>query len=75
MMAGGVILGEVVYHIVFSGHPIYQKLSLSDSVYDPVNLHVYGSSTSLVYVVIDISVSCGAVRHFWGRRLGMANFC
>ena len=41
IMAGGVVFGEIVFQIVFSGHPIYHKLSLPDSVSDPVKSYVY----------------------------------
>ena len=56
---------------MLSSHPIHQKLSLSESVSDPVKAHVYGYLTPLADVVIDKSVSCGAVCHYWGGWLGV----
>ena len=36
MVYGGVVLGEIVFQIMFSRHPIYHKYSLPDSVSDPL---------------------------------------
>ena len=73
MMASGVVLDEIVYQIMFFSHPIYQKLSLPESVSDPVNFYIDGSWTSLTDVVIDKSVSCGAVHHCWIGWLRVAH--
>ena len=75
MMACGAVFGEIVFQIMFSRHPIYQKMSFSDYVYDPVKFHVYWSRTSLADVGVDKSVSCGAVRHFWSMCLVMTHLC
>ena len=69
-----VVLGEIVCHIVFSRHTIYQKFSFSGSVSDPVTSRVYGSWTPLADAVIEKSVLCGAVCHCWGGWLGVAHF-
>ena len=73
MMYSGVVLGEIVWQIMLSVHTIYQKLSLPDSIYDPVKSHFDGSWTSLADAVIEKSVSCGAVHYFWGGWLGVAH--
>ena len=73
MMPCEVLLGETFFHIMFSSHPIYHKLSLPDSFSDPVKLHVNCSWTSLADVVIDKPVSCGAVRNCWGGWLGVSH--
>ena len=75
MMYGRVVLGEVVYHIVLSNHPIYQKLSLSDSFFEPVKFHVYGYWMLLEDIVVDKSVFCDTVRQFWIGQLRVANIC
>ena len=75
MLAGGVVIGEIVYQIMFSINPIYQKLSLIDSIYDPVKLHVDYSWTSLEDIVIEKYVSCSAVYHCWGGWLGVTHLC
>ena len=36
---GGVVLGEIVLHIMFSVHPIYHDVYLTDSVSDQVISH------------------------------------
>ena len=71
MVAGGVLLGEIVCQIVLSSHPIYQELPLPESVSDLVKSHVDGSWTFLADVAIDKSVSCGDVLHFWVVLLGV----
>ena len=73
MMADGVVLSEIVCQIMFSRHPIYQKLSLADSISDPVKLHAGFSWTLSVDVVVDKSVSFGAVHHFWCGWLVVAH--
>ena len=73
MVDGGAVLGKIVYYIVLSSHIIHHKFSLSESVSDPVKLHAYGNQMILTDVVIEKSVSCGAVRHCWGGWLCMAH--
>ena len=70
-VAVGVVFGEIVCEIVLSSHIIYQKLSLPGSVSEQPKSYVYGSWTYLADVVIEKSVSCGAVLHFWGGCLGV----
>ena len=43
MVDCGVVLSKIFCQIVLSSHPIYQKLSLSRSVSDPVKPHACGS--------------------------------
>ena len=61
------MLGEIVCNIMFSSHPIYQKLSLTDYLSDPLKFHVDYSGTLLADVVVENSVSCDVVRHYWGK--------
>ena len=61
MMAGGVMLGEVVSKIVGPGLPVDKKLALSDAVADPVEAHVNCFGSSLFDSVIDDAFSSGIV--------------
>ena len=51
MVEGGLVLGEIVFQIVLSSHPIYQKFSLPASASDPVKSHVDFPSKFLEDVV------------------------
>ena len=63
MVEGGLVLGEIVFQIVLSSHPIYQKFSLPASASDPVKSHVDFPSKFLEDVVAYKSNSCGYVCH------------
>ena len=73
MVACGLVLDEIGYHIMISVNPKYKKLSLPHSVSDPVTYHVNGSWIFLADIVIEKSASCSAVHHFWGGWLGVAH--
>ena len=75
MVAGWVVIGEIICDIMFSHDPINHKFTLSDPVYDPIKYHVDVSWTSLADVVIDKSISFHAACHCWGGRLFMAHIC
>ena len=71
MVAGEVVLGEMVCQIVFYLHPIYREFSLPDSVSEPVKFHVNGYQIFLVDSAIDKYLYYGSVCHYWGGWLGV----
>ena len=74
MVAGGVVLCEIVYQILLSSHPIYQKFSLPDSISDAVRSHVDSSWMLLADVVIGKSISCRADLSLLGWVAGRGPF-
>jgi hypothetical protein len=60
MMGWGMVLGEVVGEIVFTGRPMNYELVLLDSVADPLKAHVDGFWATLFNRFID-DASCACI--------------
>ena len=53
MMGGGMELGVVVTHVVFSRCPINEEVFLFASISNPIKTHVYGFGSALFDGFID----------------------
>ena len=61
MMGGGVVFGEIVCPIAVAGSPKNVKMTLSYSVTDPIEAHVDGFGSFLLYGVIGNATGCAVV--------------
>ena len=71
MIGGPEVLGEVVTEVFTSGLPLDKKLTLFDTVSNPVESHVYRLGTILLDGVIRNSDSTRVVCLYGCGRLGM----
>jgi hypothetical protein len=53
------MFGEVVCEIIGTFSPVYEKMTLLDTVTDPIKTHIHGFGTALFYgVVADAGSAC-----------------
>jgi hypothetical protein len=75
VMGWGVVFGEVIGEIVFTGAPVNDELVLLDSIADPVESHVNCFGSALFDCFVDNASGTSIVGLDWCGCLWMAHFC
>ena len=74
MMGGRVVFREIVSQILFSGTPVYVKLTFLYPILEPVEAQVNGFGSFLFDGVCEDSLACGIVSLEWCGRLWVSQF-
>ena len=74
MVAGRMMLGEVIGQVVGAGGPVDQELILIGAVLDPVEAHVHRFGATLLDLVIGETRCSVVVGLHWGWSLFVAEF-
>jgi hypothetical protein len=74
MMCGGVVFGVVITLVVGARAPVDEKLSLIDSITNPIKSHVHGAGSALFDGVTGDPGCCGVVCFDGCGWLRMAEF-
>mmetsp|Transcript_45299 Transcript_45299/g.45853 ORF Transcript_45299/g.45853 Transcript_45299/m.45853 type:complete len:94 (-) Transcript_45299:150-431(-) len=76
MVAGRVVLDEIVGLVVTSWLPVHAELALLHPIANPVESHVHGLGLLCFDCVVGDSFGCGVVRCHWsGTVLNMSHLC
>ena len=74
VMGHGVVLGEVICQVVDTETPVHKKLTLVNTVANPIEAHIDGFRTTLADGGVSNTSGGGVVGLEWSRWLWVAEF-
>jgi hypothetical protein len=74
MMRRRMVFFEIIRQILKARAPVYVKLALFHSIFDPIKAHVHGFCTFLFYCTVDVSCCSGIIRFHWCGGLWVPQF-
>jgi hypothetical protein len=74
MMLRRMMFCEIIREILKSRAPVYVKLALFHSIFDPIKAHVHGFFAFLFYCTIAVSCGSGIIRFHWRGGLFVPQF-